>query len=311
MSTIPNQPLESLTPECTPQELRELMHAVSHTADRLQATQDALQHEVERLQQELTETNAQLHRAQSLAALGEMAAGIAHEIRNPLGSIQLYVQMLAEDLEGHLPAGAELCGKIDRAVVGIDAIVRDVLRFSRTDELDLHPISIQSIISSALEGCAALICGHQIQIEHRCDGDLTLLGDPTLLVQVLGNVIRNGIEAMAETPVQERILTVAATTRTIRCPDGYMRFCHVMTVSDQGCGIPEEAIGRLFNPFFTTRATGTGLGLAIAHRIIDAHHGHMTANRRETGGTSFELCIPTETAEVIPTPHAMAVEKIA
>ena len=111
-------------------DLRDLMESVTLTTQRLQATHVALQDQVARLQGELTEAKAALRRSEALAALGEMAAGIAHEIRNPLASIQLYAQMLGEDLNDR-PPQVELCGKINRAVVTLDAIVRDVHCFAR------------------------------------------------------------------------------------------------------------------------------------------------------------------------------------
>ena len=111
-------------------DLRQLMLTINETTQRLQQTHESLQLEVSRLQGELAEANAQLLRSRSLAALGEMAAGIAHEIRNPLASIGLYAQMLVEDLADR-PETSRLAGKIGGAVDRLDTIVRDVLRFAR------------------------------------------------------------------------------------------------------------------------------------------------------------------------------------
>ena len=113
------------------EDLRELMRSVNETTERLQHTHVTLQQQVASLQKELAEANAQLCRSRSLAALGEMAAGIAHEVRNPLASIGLYVQMLGEDVADRPPL-ARLCDKIARAVKGLDAIVRDVLMLPRS-----------------------------------------------------------------------------------------------------------------------------------------------------------------------------------
>ena len=125
------------------------MEAMTETTRRLESTHDQLRCEVARLQGELAEANAQLRRSRDLAALGEMAAGIAHEIRNPLGSIQLYTQALSEDLQSSSPH-AELCEKIGRAVVGMDAIVRDVLLFARDVRPRIVPMAIGDIIERSL-----------------------------------------------------------------------------------------------------------------------------------------------------------------
>ena len=111
-------------------QLMELLQSFTETAERLQSTHDVLHQQVGRLEAELAEANEQLHRSRELASLGEMAAGIAHEIRNPLASIQLFAEVLGEDLEDR-PEQADLCSKIEISVQRMDTIVRDVLRFAR------------------------------------------------------------------------------------------------------------------------------------------------------------------------------------
>ena len=115
-------------------QLQDLMLSFNETAERLHETHEALHDQVRTLETELAEANEQLRRSQQLAALGEMAAGIAHEIRNPLGSIQLYAQVLVEDLEDR-PDSMDLCQKIGTAVRGMESIVRDVLQFARDTSL--------------------------------------------------------------------------------------------------------------------------------------------------------------------------------
>ena len=249
-------------------DLRDLMRAVAQTTERLQSTHTALHEQVARLQQELAEAKAALSRSQSLAALGEMAAGIAHEVRNPLASIQLYAQMLGEDLSDR-PEQVELCGKITRAVVGLDAIVRDVLSFARNTTVHPETITAGELFDRALAACESLIRGIAAE-EHQ-----PLHVDGLLMTQALGNVARNAIEAMVETHCPLRRLTLASLQRRVRGPGGKTAPCVVLSVSDTGPGIPADVLDRVFNPFFTTRQTGTGLGLAIVHRIVDAHGGHI------------------------------------
>lgn len=293
-------------------DLKDLMQSVAETTQRLQATHVALREQVSRLQTELEEANSQLRRTRSLAALGEMAAGIAHEVRNPLGSIQLYVQALAEDLVDR-PEQARLCEKIDRAVVGLDAIVRDVLQFAR--EMRVTPVqtAASDLISRSLTSCDGLMNGRDLVVRTVLPQEIELRADVCLMTQALGNVIRNAVEAMSlcsppagsETGMHELILS--ASLRRVRCPGtggGMLQKRVVFTIDDTGGGIAPDVVKRMFNPFFTTRKTGTGLGLAIVHRIIDAHGGHINVrNRRATDGvaehhgksigTRFELCLPT------------------
>jgi signal transduction histidine kinase len=259
-------------------DLRDLMHAVTETAQRLQG--------------ELAGANEQLRRSRSLAALGEMAAGIAHEIRNPLASIQLYAQMLGEDL-GDRPEQSSLCTRIESGVRGIDAIVRDVLAFARDRHMDPVAIDASMLLDRALEPAQAQCRRHDVRIDRSACDPFTLTVDATLMTQALANIVRNAIDAMVESE-DERVLEISVAAQRVRCPDGVRRRHIVVRVGDTGTGIPDEALERLFNPFFTTRATGTGLGLAITHRIVDAHGGHIHVERRATGGTAFEIRLPPD-----------------
>jgi signal transduction histidine kinase len=274
-------------------DLRELMRSVTDTTQRLHSTHIALQDQVVRLQRELAEANAALHRSQALAALGEVAAGIAHEVRNPLGSIQLFTQMLAEDVIDR-PACAELCGKILTAVHGLDAIVHDVLAFARETSVRPESIDAADLVERSLAGCASLLRTMQhVHVVLEPGAGLMLNADPHLLAQALVNVIRNAIEAMAD-HARRGELRLGVVRRRIRCPDGRQQLRVIFSVQDSGPGISPDAMDRIFNPFFTTRKTGTGLGLAIVHRIVDAHGGHVRVSNVAGGGARIELCIPPE-----------------
>ncbi len=282
-------------------DLRELMRSVDETTRNLQATHVALHQQVAHLQGELAEANAQLRRSRSLAALGEMAAGIAHEIRNPLGSIQLYIQMLAEDVSNR-PEQVNLCEKINLAVVGLDNIVRDVLTFAR--EMKVKPIATtaEDLMQRALSACESLLVKGEVTViqPESINEPRALKADDGLIVQSLANVIRNAVEAMIEHKNQPLELTLGIDRRRVRCPDGKRASRVVMSVEDTGPGIPEDVIERMFNPFFTTRATGTGLGLAIVNRIVEAHGGHVNARNRSGGGAVIELCLPSKPSPDLP-----------
>jgi signal transduction histidine kinase len=249
---------------------------------------------VARLQGELAEANARLRRSRTLAALGEMAAGIAHEVRNPLASIRLYAQMLGEDVADR-PDAADTCEKIARAVTDLDAIVHDVLLFAKNTTINPEPTTARTLLERAVTACAAAIdaAGVEVTVAGR-HLDQAIEADSCLLVQALGNVIRNAVQSMDETcsRQQRRELSVAVERAPRRVPGGDREDRVVIGVADTGPGIPPEVLARMFNPFFTTRKSGTGLGLAIVHRIVDAHGGHVSVTNGAAGGAVVELCLP-------------------
>jgi two-component system sensor histidine kinase HydH len=274
-------------------DLTDLVRTLNAVAGELQSTHAALQAQVAQLKSELAEANAQLRRSQALAALGEMAAGIAHEVRNPLGSIQLNVQLLASELDAK-PQQAELCTKVSQAVEGIDAIVRDVLTFAREMRIRPEPLGAGDLFERALDACESLVRRSGIDVQTRsgaADEDV-IEGDGLLLTQALGNVVRNAVEAIVESAPESRIVRLSAAVEQRRGAESKRAEHLVITVEDSGPGIPADIEDRIFNPFFTTRSTGTGLGLAMVHRIVEAHHGHVTLGKSALGGAKVELCLP-------------------
>ncbi len=288
-------------------DMGELLATFSEVTSRLERTHDMLHAEVARLKEELQAANLQVQRSRRLAALGQMAAGIAHEVRNPLGSMQLYASMLIEDLEDR-PEEQDIARKINTSVHRLDEIVNDVLTFSSEIKIRAVPVSAGELIESAMESCREPL--HRIQQDYDCevvisgaaDGqDLVVECDPGLIVQALVNVVRNAAEAIAAVGVRDSNLRHRLAIHASR-DEGMI----VFDVSDTGEGIDDEALDRIFNPFFTTRHTGTGLGLAIVHRVIEAHGGETRVFVRESdsgaedesggvgggGGTTVRLQVP-------------------
>jgi signal transduction histidine kinase len=271
-------------------ELAEIIRAYNEVTERLQKSHEHLQAEVVRLREELASTNAQLQRSKRLSALGEMAAGIAHEIRNPLGAIQLYANLADQDLADE-PAGTDSARqhlqKIANAVRGLNGIVNDVLSFARELEPSAHPIDVKDALDKAIETHRPAIDEAGITIERRDvdrdAGQRSLRADAHLLQQALVNLVRNAVDAMAQHGGDALRLFVDA--------QGDQQGL-TLTVADTGPGIADEDVDRIFNPFFTTRNTGTGLGLAIVHRIVDAHGG--TVSVHNDGGAVFQLALPSE-----------------
>lgn len=277
-----------------PDDLAEVIQAYSAVAERLQASHEALSDEVIRLQKELAAKNAQLERSKRLSALGEMAAGIAHEIRNPLAAIQLYAEMVTDDLADTvtglaLPAGSAAVGekvavaadnthKIAAAVRGLSAIVSDVLSFARQIEPAVQALDAEAALQRVVDAHRPAIESHGIAVSLDLRADV-IHADPDLLHQAMLNLVRNAVDAMAEQGGGQLAFVIEADR---------------LMLTDTGPGLPEEVVDRIFNPFFTTRSTGTGLGLAIVHRIIDAHGGTIAVhNHPRHGGAVFTLELPS------------------
>lgn len=297
-------------------ELPELLRMLNDATSRFQVSHDQLTAEVSRLRSQLREADDQLQRSRRLAALGEMAAGIAHEIRNPLGSIGLYARMLSEDLADR-PADRDVAEKIGRAVRGLDAIVTDVLVFAGEARMRVAPTPVGELIESALElsGVSASTADIEVRVEVApgasgggADGSLELECDAGKLRQALVNVIRNGVEAIEEAREGEiggtpgpGVLQVCAVPMEL--PEGE---AIAFAVRDSGTGIHGEVTERMFNPFYTTRAVGTGLGLAIVHRIVDAHGGRVSVSNngpRRGDGATVEIIIPRRQGHAVKKSH--------
>jgi signal transduction histidine kinase len=285
----------------SPADLGALLKSFNDVTARLSLTHESLTREVVRLKAELSEANRQVQTTRHLAMLGEMAAGIAHEIRNPLGSIMLYARHLQEDLADR-PGCQTTAGKIVSAVTRLDAIVRDVLSFSRETRLSVEPIVARELLENALESArddSPVWRGVSAEVVVAAKGSvgapIEFSGDSGLLHQALVNVIRNAAEATTEGGRAEKRLVLQCAMGRVMDADGTEREMVMLTVTDTGPGVSDDVAARMFNPFFTTRAAGTGLGLAIVHRIIDAHGGRVSI--RNVGGVlgrgaAVEIALP-------------------
>ncbi len=272
-------------------DLAELLRAFNEVTSKLQATQETLRSEVGRLQGELAEANRRLRRSRELAALGEMAAGIAHEIRNPLGSISLYAEALEEDLAE--PETQGLARKIVSAASGLNRVVGDVLDFSRETRLGVCAVECGGLLSGAVDEARRELIDAGAEVELSFDEGLDVPCDPDLVRRALVNVLRNAAEAVREVD-GARCVRVTGERGSRRDVDGRRAACAVLAVEDSGPGIPVDVLPRMFNPFFTTRAVGTGLGLAIVHRLVDAHGGAVEVGRGELDGARVALLLPLE-----------------
>lgn len=291
------QTIEAAAGTLSASELGEVFSAFNEVTSRLQETHERLTSEVVRLKGELRRANDELDRSRRLAALGEMAAGIAHEVRNPLGSIGLYAEMLIADLEDR-DQERETAEKIKRAVTGLDAVVGDVLTFSRSMQVRSIEQETEDAVERALSSCRDVLQGCQVHTRPDADAD-AFEADHALVQQALINIVRNGAEAAASNRDARPPELEIAWEREIVDPDGEQTECVCLRIADSGTGLTDEVRERMFNPFFTTRNIGTGLGLAIVHRIIDAHGGQIrvrnaSGQERFPGGAVIELVIPKQ-----------------
>ncbi len=272
--------VETIQPADQQRELGAIIRAYSDVTDRLKGAHERLTAEVARLGGELRRKNAELRRKDRLAALGEMAAGLAHEVRNPLGGIALYASKLESELDDR-PGARTAATRIIQGVRELDRLVSEILDFAQEDRLDLQRVALGSVLMAVEDAAAHWVqkTGAVLLVDPAARG-VAASCDPLRIRQVLINLVINGLQAAG----QDGRVYLEARRRSGATE---------IAVWDTGPGIPQEVRDRIFNPFFTTKDTGTGLGLAIVHRIVEAHGGSLrVTNDRDAGGARFELKLP-------------------
>ena len=239
------------------------------------------------------ELEEQVRRSDRLAALGVLAAGVAHEVRNPLVGIRAAAQLMERE-PNFPPSLQEFTGIIIREVDRLNRLVGDLLAFAGHRPLRIQPCNVNQVVEEALrlEECGLQTGG--VTIVRRYDPEVpAVAGDPERLLQVFLNLIRNGAEAMAggagELQVRTRFERVA--------PQCGGRSAAVVEIGDRGPGIPPEVQAQPFNPFFTTKDGGTGLGLPISLRIVEEHGGAIEVQSQMGQGATFRVLLPIATDE--------------
>jgi two-component system NtrC family sensor kinase len=247
------------------------------------------------MERKLQETHLQLVSSEKMASLGKLAAGIAHEINNPLGGILIYSSLLLEDLPETDPKKEDLA-RIVQEAGRCKEIVKSLLEFAHQTEPRMEPVDINRAITDGLFFLENQALFHNIHIEKHLDPSLPrALGNAGQLKQVFMNIIINAAEAMHGNG--ELTITTSAS------PDGRTVFTEF---SDTGEGIPDENLSRIFEPFFTTKdvGKGTGLGLATSYGIIESHGGRISVKSRVGEGATFmiELSVHPEGKETVVNP---------
>jgi two-component system sensor histidine kinase AtoS len=224
--------------------------------------------EVKRLQE-------QMELRERLIALGEMSAGIAHELRNPMAVINGYLNLLSKKID---TGGQSIIRDITCEINGMNRIIGDLLTFARPASLNRVKVNIKEMI----EGCVSNVLqatGAESRINRIVNvGDITISIDEVLMRQAFANLLQNAVEAM---PEGGTIVIEARMDRQVK-----------VVIRDTGTGIPADQIKKVFLPFFTTKDRGVGLGLALVHKIVLSHGGRVEAESREGQGTTFTVTLP-------------------
>jgi signal transduction histidine kinase len=229
-----------------------------------------------------------LERQQKLATLGTLAAGIAHEIRNPLTSLKARLYTLEKHLQV-VPAARKDTDIISAEISRLESIVQDVLSFARPSDPKLETIAAETVIREVQELLSPDLESRGLQLAIQSSPEFLIRADSGHLKQVLVNLVRNAAEAT------EGAGTVTLRARAARAAlGGRETEAVILEVADDGNGISPEVEKRLFDPFFSTKETGTGLGLPIAARIVERHGGVLQYQTRPGHGTTFGVVLPRE-----------------
>lgn len=250
-------------------------------ADRERKRRIELQHTAQRLSavyRELQSSFEQVKRADRLSAIGQLAAGLAHEIRNPLASIDGAAELL--DVAGDQPElRKETVSIIRKECARLNRLLTSLLDFARPRRPEWRDVDLSKVLDTVID-LVSHAAGKGIQFHKEKDDRVPkLLGDEEQLTQVILNLTLNAAQAMPEG---------GDVWLTARPEDGGL----VIQIRDEGAGIPEENMDKIFDPFFTTKETGTGLGLSVVHQIVTQHGGTVTVTRNQEKGTTFSLFFP-------------------
>jgi signal transduction histidine kinase len=265
------------------QAYRALQDRVASLTAEVEEKRQLLQQSLERQRR----LEADALRQSRLAAMGEMAATLAHEVRNPLGSMELFASLLLDDLRDRPPA-VRLVSQIAEGIKDLNHLVSNILGFTRAPvPVRDAEVDVIAAIEEGLRYSTALLAEHRTAIVRRYGaGPLLAKADPSLVRQIFLNLVRNAVQAMGD----EGTLTITAVGgESVQ-----------VSFADTGSGIPSDARQRIFDPFFTTKERGTGLGLAVVRTLLDAVGGDVTVDEAEERGARFTVRLLPATAAAQP-----------
>ena len=265
-------------------DLAAILEAWHAATVRLEQTHEALQAEVRRLTAELEKKNRELARKDRLADLGRMAAHIAHELRNSLVPVSLYVSLLKRRVTN--AESREIIEKIEQSVQAAQSVLNDILQFAADRELQETLFELKPWLIDITKEIELQAVSQKVHIKVEVPELLLAWADRDLLRRVIINLLLNALDAMPGGG--ELTVRAAAAGRDL-----------LISVADTGPGLSEEALQHAFEPFFTTKANGTGLGLAIVEHLIQLHGGTITVQNGTHGGAVFDIHLPNRC--IVPT----------
>ena len=300
--------------ETTPQELAVAFESFSRASRSLEQAHGALLGRVEDLTRRLNETESLLRESQEerrrledlaerrsrLEAMGRMAAEIAHEIRNPLGSLELTASLLRDDLDDD-PSRRELAVSILDGIRALTRVTGNLLSFTRSVSPRPEKLDAAAVLARTKDLVAPVCEAQGIELRIASPPGMTVEADPEHIQQILLNLVQNALEAMGSGGT----VTIAA-----RPLDGGVE----IAVTDTGCGLDADTLARVFDPFFTTKERGTGLGLSVSHRLAEAQGARLELSSEPGRGTTAKLVFGAAVAAPRPRPYAAPpkpVERIA
>jgi len=271
----------------SPEELAAAFESFARASSSLERAHEVLRAQVEELTRRLRETEGRLResleendrlaelaaRRSRLEAMGRMAAEIAHEIRNPLGSLELTASLLRDDLAGD-ESRSELAASILEGIRALTRVTGNLLSFTRSVNPSLEPLQASAVLARTRDLVAPVLAARGIALRTEAPGDVTIDADGELLQQILLNLIQNALEA---TGPGGRVSVAACAG-----PGGRAE----ILVTDTGHGIDPDVLARVFDPFFTTKERGTGLGLSVSHRLAEAQGARIEIESEPGRGTT-------------------------
>ena len=247
---------------------------------RLQQTHEALQGEVARLSHELEAKNRELDRQRRLADIGRMAAHVAHEVRNSLMPVTLYLSLLRSRLS-HDDGSLDILAKVEAGFTALDATVNDLLNFTSHREPQRTTFLVRDLVDEICDALQPQLDAQGIELSIDVPPDALAHADREMVRRAVLNLTLNAIDALP-----------SGGDLVVTSYDGPHGF--ELEIADSGPGLTPEQLARIFDPFFTTKPTGTGLGLAIVQRIVEAHGGRLTALNCPDGGAAFTMEFPRQ-----------------
>lgn len=263
--------------------LEVVLEAWHEATERLQRTHEALRGEVRRLSNELEFKNRELARKNRLTDLGLMASHVAHEVRNNLVPITLYLSLLRRRLQADA-VGLDALTKMEAGLTALEATVSDLLQFTAHRDPSWREFDVRELVVDVCESLGPQLDAQEIHTEIDIPFGERLRADRNMLRRALLNLVLNALDAMPE-------------GGELYISSWNSPWAYELEVADTGPGIPDEAQRQLFDPFFTTKSNGTGLGLAIVSRIAEAHGGEVRAANCPQGGAAFTIRVPRRTLE--------------